>query len=46
MPPTPPESVELVFEAIRQRGEAKTAVLEEVLQRAEQLQQRFWGINE
>jgi len=46
MPATPPESVELVLEAIRQRGEAKTAVLEELLHRAEQFQQRFWGINE
>jgi hypothetical protein len=45
MPTTPAETVELTLEAIRQRHEAKTAVLEEALQRTEHFQ-RFWGINE
>ena len=37
---------EIVLEAIRHRQETKTAILEEALQRSEQAQQRFWGINE
>lgn len=43
---TPAPSFELVLEAIRQRQETKTAILEEALQRTERFQQRFWGINE
>jgi hypothetical protein len=39
-------SFELVLEAIRQRHETKTAILQEVLQRSQSAQQRFWGINE
>jgi hypothetical protein len=42
----PAASFELVLEAIRQRHETKTAILEEALQRSESSQQRFWGINE
>jgi len=45
MPSPPPQTLELALEAIRQRHEAKTAVLEEALQRTEHFQ-RFWGINE
>jgi hypothetical protein len=37
---------EVVCEQIRQRNEAKTAILREALQRTESSQQRFWGINE
>src|SRR5689334_8299609 len=36
---------EVVCEQIRQRNEAKTAILQEVLQRSEGFQHRFWGIN-
>ena len=42
----PAASFEVVLEAIRHRHEAKTAILEEALQRSECSQQRFWGINE
>jgi hypothetical protein len=43
---TPAVSFELMLEAIRQRHETKTAILQEALQRSECSQQRFWGINE
>jgi hypothetical protein len=39
-------SFEIVLEAMRERHETKTAILQEALQRSEQAQQRFWGINE
>ena len=42
----PAESFEIVFAAIRERHETKTTILEQALQRSEQAQQRFWGINE
>ena len=37
---------ELVLEEIRERTQAKTAVLREALQYSERSQLRFWGINE
>lgn len=35
-----------VQEALRQRLETKTSILEEALERTQRSQQRFWGINE
>lgn len=49
MPPAeerPIKSFDLLFEQFRQRSEAKTLLMEEVLQRSESTQRRFWGINE
>jgi hypothetical protein len=42
----PMRNFEVAFEEIRHRLETKTALLEEVLQRFERSEHRFWGINE